>query len=131
MKVALIENGDSFHKDLKKVSSELGWEISHFNNSIELERTNLNKYDVILTDLNLPVINGRDLIKSIATKTRAQIFLMTSYGKFIEEDVKNDRIKGLINKDDPESLIDCLKYADIKIRLNKIIETENGKYEDI
>jgi len=131
MKIAIIENQSNQHEYVKKRGSELGWEVEHFTSPSELGKADLDDFDVIISDYSLPTINGRDLIKSIAPKTEAQLLLMSSHESFLEEDVDNDRIKGLIDKDDPNNIIDHLKYIDVKLRINRIIEEESNKFKEI
>lgn len=129
MRIAIVENGN-LHQYIKDHGSGQ-WEVEHFRNSSELGKADIDQYDVILSDYELPNYNGRDLIKSISPKTNAQLFLMSSNNSFNEDDINNERIKGLINKDDPETVLDQIKYADVKIRLNKIMEEESNRYEDL
>lgn len=129
MHIAIIEDDESYLDLLKKSINEFNWEIDFFRNSKEFGKSDLKSYDVVVSDFELPTISGRDLINSIADKTSAQFFLMGN--NFSEEDVENENIVGLIEKDDPSIIVDQLKYTDAKLRINKCIEVENGKYKDL
>lgn len=125
MKIAVIENNGTSQRVIKSMAKHYDWDIDFFASSSDFGQAKLTDYDVILTDYRLHSINGRDLIKSIASKTSAQMFLMSdSTGSFIEEDIENDRIKGLIDKADPHKIIDELRYVESKLRLKTILETE-------
>lgn len=125
MKVAVIEDNGVSQKLIRSMARHFDWDIDFFVSSSDFGQARLSEYDVILADYGLNSINGRDLIKSIASKTTAQMFLMSdSTGSFLEEDVENDRIKGLIDKADPHKIIDELKYVESKLRLKSILENE-------
>jgi hypothetical protein len=43
-------------------------------------------------------------------------------GNFLESDVLNENINGLINKNNPEDFIDKIRYVNIKIRIKNASE---------
>lgn len=134
MKVAIIENDVIYINSLKKISEDYLWEMDFFNNSEEFGKVSLKQYSVIIANQDLSTTKGRDLLKSVSEKTNAQLFLMrlTSEGNgFSKEDVLNGSISGLIDKSDPKNIIEQLKYIDSKLKINKIIEIENNKYDEI
>lgn len=130
MQVAVIEDNVSFQNFLKNALETNDWHTDFFSSPSEFGRVKLEKYDVILVDYHLPNINGRDLIKSISDKTKAEILLMSE--TFEEEDKENQNIKGLFHKEqDIEHVIDQLKYIDAKIRINKCMEEEKEVLENL
>jgi len=132
MKVAIIEEDSSYIERLRKAAEPYSWDIEFFNSSSDFGKAKLDQFDVIISDFNLSFINGRNLIKSISYKTSAQIFLMSGKNdSFAEEDIQNERIKGLIDKSNTENVIDHIKYADTKIRIKKLIEKEQNKLDDM
>lgn len=127
MRIAIIEDSLSYREILKGKVEKTDWDVDFFVNASDFGRVSLSSYDVIVADYHLPSINGRDLIRSLSTKTSAQMFLMgDSTSNFEEEDVHNDRIKGLINKEDPENVIAELRYIDSKIKLKDLMEKERN-----
>lgn len=131
MKIAVIEDDKTYLQLLKTILKEGSWEIEYFSSPSEFGKVDLKKFDVLVIDHVLPVINGRDLINSISNKTNAEIFLMSGYNNFSKEDIHDIRIKGLIDKTKPKTIIDQLRYVDAKIRINKCIEVEKEKFQDI
>jgi len=128
MNIAIIENDSSILQELKKTIEEFEWSSDFFTSSIEFGYVDLGKYDVIIADCDLPTLNGRDLLNAICIKTSAQLFLMgDSSTCFKEEDVKNVRIAGLIEKEKVSNVVEELKYIDTKLRIHKCIEAEEGK----
>jgi len=131
MNVAVIENDSNHIEMLKHEISNLG-QFDFFYNSIEFGKSDLDKYDVIIADYSLNTISGKDLIRSVSSKSKAQFFLMNSVSeRFSEEDVENEHIAGLIIKDDIDSFKEHLRYIDVKLRINKILEENKNKYEGL
>lgn len=130
MKVAFIEN-DERHISLLRQNLKNGWDVDYFYNTKQFGFSNISDYDAIVADLSLQSVSGRELVKSISSKTRAQLFLMGSeHETFSDDDVNNQQIAGLVEKDDIEGIIDQLNYADVKQRINKIMESEHSKLQD-
>lgn len=132
MKIAIIEN-DANHVDfLRRELHHDNWTIDYYYNSTQFGFSNIHEFDVIIADYALDTLSGRDLIKSISTKTSAQLYLMSDRtGAFSEDDVNNQNIAGFINKNDIDSMVHQLEYSDVKIRLNRLIETDHDKYKEI
>lgn len=131
MRVAIIDEDIGYLNLIKNLLSNYLWQVNYFNSSSEFGVVSLDIYDVIIVNHNLSTIKGRDLIRSISSKTEAQLFLMGDVPIFQFEDVENERIKGLIDKNDVNNIIDQLKYIDVKLRLDKIIESESDKFGDV
>jgi len=124
MKIAIVENDSTFVSILKsKITNEV-WEIEYFKSTKHLGTVDIKSYDVIICDFILPEMLGRDLINSIANKTSAQLFLMSiAPNNFTEEDVENENIVGLIDRSNPENLIEQLNYIKSKLMINKCSRT--------
>ena len=117
MKVAIIEKDLARLNRIDDETSKFPWEIDFFKDPQEFGHANLDSYDVVVADCSLSTMAGRDLIRSIEGKSRAQMFLMSdSSSVFSQEDIENKNINGFIEKNDPDSLVDQLKYVDSKIR---------------
>ena len=124
MRIAVIEDNVSFKGVLQDLMKKPDWEVDFYQTPSEFGRTDLNKYDVIISDQKLPGVSGRDLIKSIAFKTHAQCFLIGEH--FEQEDIQNETIKGLIDRRIPETIIEKLNFADVKMRINNLMEKEHN-----
>ena len=123
MKIAIILNDPAIKSRLEKISESLKWELFFFHNSTEFGFIDLSGYDVIIADIALKPIDGRQILQSIKNKTSAELYLM-GVGSFSNSDVSNDYIKGLINKDELEKdFVDKITYAKIKKRLQSYSES--------
>lgn len=129
MKIAIIEQNSLLRKKIRELTKETDWNINFFIDPSEFGHTHLNYYDVIVSDHDLPGINGRDLIKSISRKTEAEMILLGD--SFKQEDINNQKIKGLIRKDNIDEIIEYLKYISVKLRLKNMIEQEQKNLNDI
>lgn len=129
MKVAIIEENKIYLDALKKITRSCSWEIDFFESSEEFGKVILEEYSVIIADQDLSTIQGRDLLKTIAKKTSAELFLMCS--GFQKEDVLNGSIAGLIDKGRPQNVIDQLKYIHSKLKVTKLMENESDELEEL
>jgi anti-anti-sigma regulatory factor/CheY-like chemotaxis protein len=128
MRIAIIDEDTASRETIKGKVKNTDWNVDFFANASDFGRATLSQYDVILADYGLSTVNGRELIKSIAPKTTAQMFLMGNHSEnFSEEDINNERIKGLIDKSNPDSIISELKYISSKIKIKSIMEHEQNK----
>ena len=120
MKIAIVEDDSAFVGEIKSRIKNGSWEIEYFKGTKHLGTVDIKTYDVIICDFMLPEMSGRDLINSIAYKTNAQLFLMSvAPNNFTEEDVQNENIVGLIDRSNPENLIDQLNYIKSKLVISK------------
>ena len=130
MKIAIIEEDQGRLKELDSLISGHEWDVDFFRTPQEFGRVDLSGYDIVVADCSLPTMHGRDLIKSLAGKTEAQMLLMSdSTNVFSQEDIENENINGFI--DSTEQLIDQLGYFDSKIRINKLMEQESDRINGI
>ena len=130
MKVAVIEHDEIFISQLEVLCKDFEWEVDFFITTVEFGEISLEIYDVVIADLDLPNLSGRELIRSISKKTDAQLFLLGETD-FTEEDVDNCQIAGLIDKENVNEVVKHLKYIDAKLRINESVKKEFDKYNDI
>jgi anti-anti-sigma regulatory factor len=133
MKIAIIENNIDYIQLLKERIKKYNWNIDYFKGSVDFGKTDLKKYDVIIAGHFLyNSSNGIDILKGIQSKTSAELFLMsTDYRSISEKEINNDKINGFIDKINIQNIIDALKYCDVKIKINKIMQSEKSKFEYI
>jgi len=82
LKILLLEDDELFSLSLIDYLEEFGnATVTHANTSAKmLEKTYENRYDLYLLDVNLPDINGLDLLKEIRTSTdETPTIFLTSY----------------------------------------------------
>jgi len=120
MKIAIIEDDSKFVSIIKSKIEDHTWKILYFKDTKHLGKANIKTFDVIICDFMLSEMSGRDLINSIAHKTNAQLFLMSAVpNSFTEEDVENENIVGLIDRSNPNNLIEQLNYIRTKLKINQ------------
>jgi len=98
MKIAIIEDDVQLNLLIKKILQKEGFEADSFFDGEEIIKKN-QKYDLYLIDLNVPKINGLDLIDLISGRKiviSANInpkIIDTAYSKGIEDFIKKPFIK--------------------------------------
>lgn len=68
--ILLAEDDDASQKLIKYIIEKYGWEIDMASNGNEaLEKLNGKKYDILLLDINMPQLNGLELLEIIKGNT--------------------------------------------------------------
>ena len=114
---------------------KLGLKITHMvqNGKEALEKYDEEPVDIIITDINMPVINGLELIKSIKEKNKKVKFIVLSgYDDFsyaktaMKYGIENYILKPINEEELEEALIDInKKLAANKEKENKLLEKNN------
>lgn len=87
-KVLVAEDDPCSFNILKRTFSLQGWEVDGAANGLEaLEKLKVNHYDVLMTDLIMPVMNGMKLIERIRTEVK-QIPLIILFSAFDDPDMR-------------------------------------------
>ena len=97
MKVLIIEDDRTLAKNLKQVLVKAGFAVDTANTRENgLAETEINEYDCIVLDINLPDGSGFDLLDDLRnTGNKTPVIIVTARGQV------EDRIKGLnIGADD-------------------------------
>lgn len=127
MRVAIISEDLSLQNFIRGVLKRYEWQVDFFQDSSDFGKVDLDPFDIIVADYKLSKITGRDLLRTIACKTPAQMVLLGT--EFTDADINSDWIKGLIDRTKPEALIDYLEYLEIKLRVSRIMEQERDKFD--
>jgi two-component system, LytTR family, response regulator len=77
-------------KALLKAHPHLEFVKSCYNGEDALQEINTNVYDIVFLDVNIPIINGIDLLKEIVAKPA--IVMTTAYTNFAFEAYENDAV---------------------------------------
>jgi DNA-binding response OmpR family regulator len=83
MKIILAEDNDLLRKSLSFFLESKGFEVNQFADGREaLEAIKNNKYDIILTDINMPGISGMEMTQyvRITLELDTPIIIFTSFG---------------------------------------------------
>ncbi|WP_143960932.1 response regulator transcription factor [Litoribacter populi] len=81
MKIILAEVNDLLRKSLSFFLGSKGFEVDQFDNGKDaLEAIKTHEYDIILTDINMPGINGMEMTQYVRTvlKHQTPIIIFTS-----------------------------------------------------
>jgi CheY-like chemotaxis protein len=123
-----------FQEFLKEIIDDFdsNWDVDFFANSPDFGKAQIEQYDVIISNFSLPSMNGRELLKSISSKTKAELALMSSKKDWIsEEDLNNHSVKTLLDKKDPKSILDWIKYIQSKKKILTLTESQQSGLERI
>jgi len=81
-KVLLVDDDETMRMILEEMISSRGYDTVIASNGKEgLERFEEDDFSVVITDLNMPVIDGREMIKAIKEKDDEVIFIVVSVHK--------------------------------------------------
>jgi nitrogen regulation protein NR(I) len=81
-KILLIEDDAAIGLTLRRVLSEEGYEVTtETRGDSGLDRAQSERFDVVITDMKLPGLNGIDLIRQLrGSKPRLPLILVTAHG---------------------------------------------------
>jgi len=90
-----------------------------------LEWMKISKIDIIITDINMPKMNGLQLVERIRTDwPECRVIFLTGYNEFeyAQKAIQNDAIGYVLKADDDEELIKAVKKAVKQIEDSRRIE---------
>ena len=81
-RILLIEDDAGIRETLQKVLAEEGYSVAAERRGDEgLARAGKERFNVVITDLRLPGLNGLDLVRQLhAVQPRLPIILVTAFG---------------------------------------------------
>ena len=129
MKILLVEDEKITRKTLSDFISKEGYEIESSGDGLEaLEIFDKGKFDVVVTDLRLPGLNGLEILKSIKEKSpQCTVIIITAFAtvETAIEALKLGAYDYLTKPFNPDRLISMLNH--IQQLNNVIIENEKLK----
>ncbi len=111
-KILIVEDDTETIRLLENIFAVLGFSVeTAFNGHEGLEKVSNNNYDLILTDINMPIMNGFDMINKInSTNKSNKIIVMSSYtSEKVLKTINNKKIKVLSKPFNLTELIDLAK----------------------
>lgn len=101
--ILTVDDSPSIRQMIKVVLAPLGHSVVEAADGAQgLDKAKANRPDLVITDLNMPVMNGLDLIKSLrATPTLAGmpiVFLTTESNDALKQEAKKAGATGWITK---------------------------------
>src|ERR1700691_3564348 len=81
-KILLVEDDSAIVTTLRRVLADEGYEVAvEKNGDAGLTRAKADAFDVVVTDLKLPGLNGLELVRELhASRPRLPILMMTAHG---------------------------------------------------
>ena len=123
MKKILIVEDETFVRFLYKELLSKDYEIEEAIDGFEAsEMIESNKYDIVLLDVNIPFVNGIELLKKIKGKNiKAKIIMISAYG--MEEKKEKARELGAV-----EYLVKPIDLDVLKSKIEKWCNNDDSKH---
>lgn len=135
--ILIVDDEKDYTQIMKKVLAFEGYNIHTANSGKEaLEKLNLKKYHLVLTDLMMEKINGIELLEEIQKNYKdTYVILITGYGsvKNAVTAMKKGAYSYFIKGNDPEELLMEIKkiYEITKLKLeNSILKISNSNQKN-
>jgi DNA-binding NtrC family response regulator len=135
MKILVVDDEAPIREMIKKGLSQMGgFNVETAHNGLEaIERIEKDIFDLVLTDLKMPEMDGLELLKNIkGIRPEVMVILMTAYGS-IETAIEaikmgaNDYITKPINFDDLLLHISKVQKESLLLEENRLLRTEVRK----
>ncbi len=111
-KLLIVEDDNETITLLENILSTLGFDVeTAFDGLQGINKITNNSYDLILTDLDMPILNGYDMIeKTYSLEKNLNIIIISSYTKdFVTKNLNNDKISILTKPFNINELIELTK----------------------
>ncbi len=123
VKVLYVEDNDDVRKETLDLLSELFDYIQTASNGLDgLEKFKNEKFDLVITDINMPKMNGIDMAKEIKKiDKRVPIIVVTAFSdfKYLAECIKIGVYGYILKPIDINQLMDAIYASLEKIKLRK------------
>ena len=115
MRVLVVEDEIKTAEYLQQGLSESGYVVDIVHNGVDaLHLFNTNVYSLVLLDVNLPGIDGWDLLETIRKTSRVRIIMLTARGRI------NDKLKGLDGGAD-DYLVKPFEFPELLARIRAVL----------
>jgi len=111
-KLLIVEDDNETITLLESILSTLGFDVeTAFDGLQGINKITNNSYDLILTDLDMPILNGYDMIeKTYSLEKNLNIIIISSYTKdYVTKNLNNDKISILTKPFNINELIELTK----------------------
>ncbi|AIL63568.1 heavy metal response regulator transcription factor [Pseudomonas alkylphenolica] len=114
MRVLVVEDEIKTAEYLQQGLSESGYVVDIAHNGVDaLHLFSHNTYSLVLLDVNLPGIDGWDLLQTIRHTSRVRIIMLTARGRI------NDKLKGLDGGAD-DYLVKPFEFPELLARIRSL-----------
>lgn len=116
MKILLVEDEELLSRVIAKGLKQLGFAVDQaFDGDMALYAYEVNSYDLIILDLNLPVIDGVEVLRQIRkTDFETKILILSARSEV------NDRVSGL-NEGANDYLVKPFDFEELAARIHNLI----------
>lgn len=119
MKILLVEDEELLSQAIAKGLKKSGFAVDQaYDGEAALYCYEVNTYDLIILDLNLPIIDGSEVLKQIrVTDFQTKILILSARSEI------NDRVLGL-NQGANDYLVKPFDFEELLARINNLIRRE-------
>ncbi|WP_053180089.1 response regulator transcription factor [Sunxiuqinia dokdonensis] len=115
--VVIVEDNDLLSKVLEYRMEKDGFQVEVFNNGEEaIEFLSSNSFDLLITDLYMPFMNGSELIKYVRNNISATVPIM-AISSTHEEDV----IGNIFNIGANDFIVKPFRAGELSVRIKRLI----------
>lgn len=132
MQILIVDDEEDYCDVMEMIFSSHGYEVETCNNGNEaLGKMALKSFDLVLTDLMMPNMDGTELLKNIKYLYPAtEVIMMTAFGTIEKavETMKQGAYTYITKGDNPENLIaeiELLKIMRLRKKSNELV-SENA-----
>lgn len=119
LRILVVEDEVDILQALKQGLKKEGYAVDIADNGgVALELVDVNSYDLILLDINLPYVNGYDILKRVREKNLDVAVIIVSANREIE-----DRIKGL-DLGANDYIVKPFDLRELKARIRALLRRE-------
>lgn len=121
MKLLIVEDEVLLAKSIKKGLNKLGYAVDcAFDGKEALELLELTQYDLVVLDLNLPIINGLDVLRTIRkTDSRLRVIILSAKNTVL------DKVTGL-DCGSNDYLTKPFDFAELEARIRSLLRMNTG-----
>ncbi|HWY38392.1 MAG TPA: response regulator transcription factor [Bacteroidia bacterium] len=125
MNILLIEDDNRLAELIKRGLEEQGYKVTTaFDGSIGKKLALSNNYDIVITDIILPKMNGLDLCKEIRNiKPDIPIIMLTALG------TTDDKVEGFDSGAD-DYLVKPVDLRELYVRIRVLLKRNSGKTKE-
>ncbi len=123
LRILVVDDEQNYCEVLKMILSVKGYTVMTCNNGAQaLEEMERNSYDLVISDLNMPEMDGYELLKEIRQRDYdTEVIILTAYGTIEKavETMKAGAYTYVTKGNDPEELLlEIRKVSDMR-RMNR------------